>query len=130
MEETSKTILKIYKEYTQTEENIVLESADNTSAGLLIKIPSTTMNIQEAYDKFKDITQFKLCNDNLSPYGIYSNLVFISTAINADESISVLFKVSTVDEIRLWNLEQAVQEHDLALASSIYGQIEEESTDE
>lgn len=126
--ETNKPILKITNSINNQIEDIInLESANCAIGFIDLTIATSTMGIQEAYDKFKGTTEFKLYNDGaVDPYGIYTNLVFSSATINSDETISVKFQVPTVDEIRLSNLEQAVEEHDLALASAVYGTIEEE----
>lgn len=126
MEQETKPILRFSKN-DNTEEIMNLEDVNCTPGFIDLSIEPSTIGIQEAYDKFKGVSELKLYNDGaVDPYGIYTNLVFSSATINSDETISVKFQVPTVDEIRLSNLEQAVEEHDLALASAVYGTIEED----
>ena len=69
---------------------------------------------------FRAVTELTVSGEDKTTYGTYSNLEFVSATIMADDSVIVVMRIPTAEELRLAALETAVAEHDEAIAE-IYG---------
>ena len=69
---------------------------------------------------FRGVTDLTVSGDDKTVYGTYSNLSFDSAKVSEDGSITVVMHIPSKEELRIAALEEAVAEHDEAIAE-IYG---------
>lgn len=69
---------------------------------------------------FRQVTDLTVSGEDKAVYGTYSNLSFESATVAADGSITVVMHIPSEQELRMAALEEAVAEHDEAIAE-IYG---------
>ena len=81
------------------------------------------MKISDVVEKFSGVTELKVSGENLEPYGIYENLTFKSTTVDANGFVTVDFHIANAEEIRIANLEQTQTEQDEVIAELIGGEI-------
>lgn len=69
---------------------------------------------------FAEVTELTV-SDETNVYGTYSNLVFESVTLYADNTIKVVMRIPSEEEIRLANLEASQAEQDGLLAELMFG---------
>ena len=79
------------------------------------------MEIAEAVEKFKSVTDLSISGEDLKPYGVYSNLTFNSATVDADGLVTVVFHIATKEEIRIKNLEATQTEQDVVISELMFG---------
>ena len=87
-----------------------------------IRFTLPNMEIAEAVEKFKSVTDLSISGKDLKPYGVYSNLTFNSSTVDADGLVTVVFHVATAEEIRIKNLESTQAEQDIAISKLMFGE--------
>ena len=87
-----------------------------------IRFTLPAMEIAEAVEKFKSVTDLSISGKDLKPYGVYSNLTFNSSTVDADGLVTVVFHVATAEEIRIKNLESTQAEQDIAISKLMFGE--------
>ena len=74
-------------------------------------------NIEASFRRETDLT---VSREEKTAYGTYANLSFESAMVSEDGSITVVMHIPSKEELRIAALEEAVAEHDEAIAE-IYG---------
>lgn len=87
-----------------------------------IRFTLLDMEIAEAVEKFKSVTDLSVSGEDLKPYGVYSNLTFNSATVDADGLVTVVFHIATKEEIRIKNLESTQAEQDIAISELMFGE--------
>lgn len=80
------------------------------------------LEIADAVEKFKPVTDLSVSGEDLKPYGVYSNLTFTSVAVDADGLVTVVFHIAQPAELRLAALERSQAEQDDAIAELLGGE--------
>lgn len=91
-----------------------------------IRFTLPDMEIAEAVEKFKSVTDLSISGKDLKPYGVYSNLTFTSATVDADGLVTVVFHIAAQEEIRVKNLEETQAEQDVAISELMFGGEEDE----
>lgn len=76
--------------------------------------------IGEIETAFRSVTDLTVNGEDKAVYGTYSDLLFESATVSNDGSVTVVMHIQTEQEIRMKKLEDAVSDHDAAIAE-IYG---------
>ena len=69
---------------------------------------------------FRAVTDLTVSGEDEVVYGTYANLSFESATVDADGYVTVVMHIHSAQELRMAALENAVAEHDEAIAE-IYG---------
>jgi hypothetical protein len=77
--------------------------------------------ITEIHNAFKDVTDLTISDSDGNIYGEYSNLVYVSSTVDADGNVTIAMHIKSDIEIRLAVLEETQAEQDEAIAE-LYGE--------
>ena len=102
------------------DENYKTESV--TTGADSIGFSIADMEIADAVKKFKTVTELSISGEDLKPYGVYSNLTFVSATVDANGLVTVVFHIATQEEIRIKNLESTQAEQDIAISELMFGE--------
>lgn len=117
VEETTKTHEYVIVGGTSYETDFVATGTDSISFAL------TGLEIATAVEKFKPVTDLSVVSgEDLKPYGVYSNLTFVSATVDADGLVTVVFHIARPEELRLTALERSQAEQDDAIAELLGGE--------
>lgn len=94
-----------------------------------IRFTLPDMEITEAVEKFKSVTDLSISGKDLKPYGVYSHLTFNSSTVDADGLVTVVFRIATAEEIRIKNLESTQAEQDIAISELMFGENGDEENE-
>lgn len=104
-------------------ENYKTESV--TTGADSISFTLSDMEIADTVAKFSDTTEIEVSGADLEPYGIYKNLTFESATVDAEELVTVVFHIATIEEMRIKHLESTQSEQDIAISELAFGGGEE-----
>lgn len=116
VEETAKTHEYVIVDGTSYETESVSTGMDSISFAL------AGLEIATAVEKFKPVTDLSVSDEDLKPYGVYSNLTFVSATVDADGLVTVVFHIARPEELRLTALERSQAEQDDAIAELLGGE--------
>ena len=91
-----------------------------------IRFTLPDMEITTTVEKFKGITDLTVSDEELKPYGVYSNLIFVSATVDAEGLVTIVFHIAQSAELRLAELEKTQIEQDEAIAEIIGGDLDAE----
>ena len=116
MEETTKTHEYVIIDGTSYQTESVSTGTDSISFAL------AGVEIATAVEKFKPVTDLSVSDEDLKPYGVYSNLTFASATVDAEGLVTVVFHIAQPAELRLAALEKSQAEQDDAIAELLGGE--------
>ena len=113
---------EISKEYVIIDntnyEAIVVTEIDNISFTI------SDVSIENAVEKFSNVTELEVAGEDLKPYGIYKNLTFTSATIDSNNLVTIKFHIVNDLEQRIAKLETAQAEQDIAISELVFGGAE------
>lgn len=126
MSKETVTTAETVEETTKTHEYVIIDGtsyqAESVSTGTdSISFALAGVEIATAVEKFKPVTDLSVSDEDLKPYGVYSNLTFASATVDADGLVTVVFHIATKEEVRIKKLESTQAEQDIAISELMFG---------
>lgn len=127
MSKENVTTAETVEETTKTHEYVIVGGTsyqtESISTGTdSISFALNGLEIAAAVEKFKPVTDLSVSDEDLKPYGVYSNLTFTSATVDADGLVTVVFRIARPEELRLAALEKSQAEQDDAIAELLGGE--------
>lgn len=125
-EKETVTTADTVEETTKTHEYVIIDGTsyqtESVSTGTdSINFALAGVEIATAVEKFKPVTDLSVSGEDLKPYGVYSNLTFVSATVDADGLVTVVFHIATQEEVRIKKLESTQAEQDIAISELMFG---------
>lgn len=126
MSKETVTTADTVEETTKKHEYVIIDGAsyqtESVSTGTdSVSFALAGLKIAAAVEKFKTVTDLSVSGEDLKPYGVYSNLTFVSATVDADGLVTVVFHIATQEEVRIKKLESTQAEQDIAISELMFG---------